>query len=82
MKNKINNMSKDEAVKFASSMRGQYIISQALFTAIETMEKVPEVEREESNISDMKYLMDTLFPIFKAVNQAQKSFQEMEGGKI
>jgi hypothetical protein len=58
---------KDQAMKFLVSMRGQYIVSQALYHAIQTMEKVPAPYTEVSNITDMKYLMDNLFPIFKSV---------------
>jgi ethanolamine utilization protein EutP (predicted NTPase) len=56
-----------QALKFLNSMRGQYIVSQALYHAIQTMEKVPAPHTEVSNIEDMKYLMDNLFPIFKSV---------------
>ena len=53
------------AVKFLQSIRGQYIISQALFHAIETLNKVePEAMREISNIRDMEYLHTNLFPMF------------------
>lgn len=62
---------KQQAMHFATSVRGQYIISQALCVAIETMKtdlrKYPINKREISNISDMEYLRDELFPIYKAV---------------
>ncbi len=57
-----------KAVEFASSLRGQYILSQALCLAIEKMNEVePKHMKEESNIADMEYLLDELFPIYKAV---------------
>ena len=60
----------DQAKDFATSMRGQYILSQALCLAIEKMKEVePEHMRETSNISDMEYLRDELFPIYKAVQE-------------
>ena len=60
----------DQAKDFATSMRGQYILSQALCLAIEKMKEVePEHMREVSNISDMEYLRDELFPIYKAVQE-------------
>ena len=51
--------------KFATSMRGKYIIAQALHYAIQAMELVPMPYREVSNIKDMEYLRDTIyyFPI-------------------
>ena len=62
---------RDQARDFASSIRGQLIISQALCVAIDTMNKVePEHRREESNISDMEFLRDELFPIYKTVMEA------------
>jgi hypothetical protein len=55
----------DQARDFASSVRGQYIISQALCVAIDEMKKVePAHMRENSNIADMEYLRDELFPIY------------------
>jgi len=62
----------EKAVEFASSVRGQYILSQALCLAIEKMNETPEPMRETSNISDMEFLLDELFPIYKAVQCAQQ----------
>ena len=66
------------ATEFASSVRGQYIISQALCLAIEKLkdEKIPMNMRESSNISDMEYLRDELFPIFKVVQDAKNANNE------
>ena len=51
--------------KFATSMRGKYIIAQALYYGIEALNKVPLPHREVSNIQDMEYLRDNIyyFPI-------------------
>lgn len=62
----------EEAVKFLHCMRGQYIISQALYTAIKAMEKKPKIHREVSNISDMQFLLDNLFPIYKSIAAAEE----------
>ena len=51
----------DKAIEFAESLRGNYILGQALFYAIKELEKVPSPYREVSNISDMKYLRDELY---------------------
>ena len=51
----------DKAIAFAESLRGNYILGQALFYAIKELEKVPSPYREVSNISDMKYLRDELY---------------------
>ena len=65
-----------KAQEFLNTIRGQYIISQALGHAIKRLEAVviPH-EREVSNISDMKFLRDNLFPMwiedpFKGMNRA------------
>jgi len=52
----------DEAVQFAlASIRGRFIISQALHYGIQELSKVPSPHKEVSNIADMQYLKDTLF---------------------
>ena len=48
----------DKAIAFAESLRGNYILGQALFYAIKELEKVPSPFREVSNISDMNFLRD------------------------
>jgi hypothetical protein len=64
----------DQAKDFATSMRGQYILSQALCLAIDKLNEVePEHMRESSNISDMEYLRDELFPIFKSVGNVSST---------
>ena len=63
---------KEEAIRFAAGFRGQYIIGQALYIAIQTMEKVPKTRRENSNIADMRFLMDALFPIYKITQEMEK----------
>jgi hypothetical protein len=54
-----------EALNFMCSLRGQYILAQALYVAAETLKKVDEPFTELSNIADMEYLMDNVFPMFK-----------------
>lgn len=64
-----------KAVVFLSSMRGQYIIGQALAIAIDQLESVsPEHMRELSNISDMKFLAESIFTIGYASHMATKQF--------
>lgn len=67
----------EEAIKFVNSMRGRYIVSQALTKAIEVMKKEPTKRREASNIRDMEYLRDTLFPIFYITQKAEKKFRKV-----
>jgi hypothetical protein len=76
---KIDNIEVDqkEVMDFFATMRGQFIVSQALSVAIKTLESVePEVMQETSNIEDMKYLMKNLFPLYAAVEQASNEAVE------
>ena len=62
-----------EAIEFLGSMRGQYIMGQALQLAIESLESVePEVMREFSNISDMKFIRDNLVSMGASVTAMKK----------
>lgn len=55
-------MEEMKAFHFRDSMRGQYIISQALTIAAETMKKVKAPHKEASNIADMEYLQEKIYP--------------------
>ena len=63
----------EDALEFANSIRGQYIISQALVLAssvLETYEVKNDVTRAEpSNRADMVYLLEA-FPLYKIHEQA------------
>ena len=72
-------MSKEEtaAVEFMSSMRGAIIMGQALSIAIESLEKVPLALQEKSNIADMRYILQELFPLGEAVHKGKAIAAEM-----
>ena len=55
------------AFNFMVSTRGQFIMAQALNLAIKELEKVAGPMREVSNIEDMKYLRDSVFPAFSSI---------------
>ena len=60
-----NDSERDQAIRFLQSMRGHFIVSQALSIAIKQMEAVqPEIMQEKSNIADMRFLYRNLFPLF------------------
>jgi len=67
-----------QALAFALSPRGNFIISQALWNAIKEMKKVKPPHREESNIKDMKYLMDNFFNLFSLVKNAEETKEYKE----
>tara|TARA_R100000700_G_scaffold40157_1_gene54942 strand:- start:1177 stop:1437 length:261 start_codon:yes stop_codon:yes gene_type:complete len=60
-----NNDMREVAAHFLRTNRGQYIMGQALSVAINSMNKVAHSRRETSNIEDMQFLLDHLFPMGK-----------------
>jgi hypothetical protein len=70
---------KDRAIRLFNSVRGRYIIGQALYTAIKEMEKVEYPFKEASNINDMKLMMAELFPMYSGIkNMKIKKIQKGE----
>ena len=72
----------DEAIQFAlASIRGRYIIAQALKYGIQELSKVPSPYKEVSNIADMQYLKDTLFifpdVMFEQSEELLKAIEEV-----
>lgn len=69
-----DSLSEEEKIKIAknllNSMRGNYIVSQALYKAIEIMKK--EKYPETSNIEDMEMLRETFFRIFTDFEKMEK----------
>ena len=53
----------DKPVEFLNSYRGQYIIAQALYYGIKALEAIDPPYQETSNLTDMKYLKETLFDL-------------------
>ena len=56
-----------ETQEFADSPRGKFIQAQALYYGIKKLSEVEGVLREVSNISDMKYLLDVLYPGYEQI---------------
>ena len=76
MNEKQKEKEKEEAMNFAGSMRGQFIISQALVLAIKSIEARPKERQEPSNVEDMKYLINNIFPIYKVVHEVEAQTME------
>lgn len=68
-----------EALALFDSLRGKFIIGQALHIAVRELEKVPEQYREVSNIRDMKALQRIFFP-YAVVEQATREMAREGGG--
>ena len=72
---------KQQAIEFIQSPRGQFIMAQALYKAIEVMKAAPEREREDSNIADMELCQKVFdFPT-SAFQGASMGFRTWEEGK-
>ena len=56
-----------ETIEFSQSPRGRFIQAQALYYGIKKLTEVEGVMREVSNICDMKYLLDVLYPGYETV---------------
>jgi hypothetical protein len=78
---KTTQVEKKLAAEFIQSPRGQYIMAQALYKAIEVMKAAPEREREYSNIDDMELCQKVFnFPT-SAFEGASMGFRIWEEGK-
>ena len=68
-----------ETMEFAQSPRGKFIQAQALYYGMKKLSEVEGVLREVSNICDMKYLLDVLYPgyadIFDHIDQQRVTLQ-------
>lgn len=63
-----------EAATFLSSTRGSFVVGQALYMAIQELENSPLEERAISDIDDMRYLMESLFPMYAEIQKAKSKF--------
>ena len=63
--NYMNNLK--ETMEFAQSPRGKFIQAQALYYGMKKLSEVEGVLREVSNICDMKYLLDVLYPGYEEI---------------
>jgi len=52
---------KEQAFELLDSMRGRYIVSQALHYGIQELESIPVPYQETSNLMDMTLLREELF---------------------
>jgi hypothetical protein len=52
------------ATELLNSIRGRFILSQALTIAVEQMKKVPKPYTEISNIQDMEILREVFFSLY------------------
>ena len=62
----------DTAIKLATSMRGQFIISRALYEAVVKL-KVDH-HSPVSGIADMEYLLEHLFTLYPVIKEGKKLY--------
>jgi len=63
---------KSHAQNILNSIRGQYILSQALCIAVKVLRKQPKQFREVNNIADMELLIEQIYPIYRAIERTQE----------
>ena len=63
-----------ETLEFQNSPRGKYIMAQALYYGIRKLSEVEGPLREVSNICDMKYLLDILYPGYEQIFKQEFQF--------
>ena len=51
-----------DPIEFAQSMRGRYIIAQALYLPIQIIETQPPEKQAWSNKEDLKFLLESFYP--------------------
>lgn len=68
------NSKQKEAAIFLSSMRGSFVVGEALYIAIQELESNPDESGSISDIADMRYLMESLFPMYAEVQKAKSKF--------
>ena len=60
---------------FLFSIRGRYIVAQALFYGTKALEEIEVPYQETSNLNDMKYLKESeMFGIFPNFSRLLKSY--------
>ena len=70
----------NQILRFANGLRGQYIISQALYYGIKSLKEVEPPFQEQSNISDMEFLQG-IYPMFTPPEDVAKAIAELEKAK-
>ena len=62
----------DRVLEFLNSMRGRYIMSQALYLAMKEINARPYERQEPSNVADMQYLYDHLFGLYSELTDPEE----------
>ena len=67
-----------ETIEFAQSPRGRFIQAQALYYGMKKLSEVEGVLREVSNICDMKYLLDVLYPGYATIFESRATTEDKD----
>jgi len=60
--NDVTEETQREAIAFANSLRGNFITAKALYFGIKSLDSVRDHTRESSDLKDMQFMFDNLFP--------------------
>jgi len=67
-----------QAVELAQSLRGQYLISRSLCCLETELANVKGAKREESDLRQVKFLIDALFPMYRGIQMAKDNSEELQ----
>jgi len=59
-------------------LRDQYLISRALCSLERELDKVKGGRREESDLADVRLLIETAFPMWKSIEEANKEWTQKD----
>ena len=72
----------EAARQLATSIRGAYLLSQALYYGIQAMERESGPMRESSNIADMKELREHVFTMFADPAETKRALVDVQQAEL
>ena len=61
MSEKLSEKDFENAVKFMLSLRGKFVMNEVIAYGLTVMESLPDRDRSDSNIRDIKFIKNTIF---------------------
>lgn len=61
MSEKLSEKDFENAVKFMLSGRGKFVMNEVIAYGLNVMESLPDRDRSDSNIRDIKFIKNTIF---------------------
>ena len=66
----------ERALELAKSQRGQYLLSRGLVALEKQLDAVEGTHREESDLADVRCLIEEVFPMQRMIDEATKLGKE------